>query len=257
MNVSHYDSHRPLCFTAKRAAHFLPLRPVQTCTQEKMIRSWVLSSREGRNISQCSSDLQTSTSLFDEHDTKSFSDEEFCDPLQTRERVSIHGHVANSYRWTCAEINAPLIEERKIHEMMLQEGRNSRSGSHQQAENLGYSYREVKDRSYQQKSPSGCSVQERKCSQAYEHRGVSLVRVRWPGLSYEQAAIFRYSYNLANNRDHHEEQHQVEDRTAEEQLHEHSGPLHPEKHKTKLNGRTKEKDGMEQQRHKAVINTAV
>ena len=234
MSVLHYDSHRPLCFTAKRAAHFLPLRPVQTCTLEKMIRSWVLSSREGRNISQCSSDLQTSTSLFDEHDTKSFLDEEFCDPLQTRERVSIQGHVANSYRWTCAKINTPLIEERKIHETMLQEGRNSRSDSRQEAENLGYSYREVKDRSYQQTNTPGRSVQERKRSQGYEQRGNSLVRMRWPGLSYKQAAIFRYSYNLVNNRGHHE-QHQVEDRTVEEQSEQHSvsGPLHAAKHATK------------------------
>ena len=137
----------------------LPLRSRNTRNSEEgMIRTWRSSFREERNIAQSSA----MPPVYEEGDSESSSDEDFCYTVQTRKvnRISINGQTANPYRSTCDKMSAPRREERRIQEnKMAQEQRNSRllpqrqensrSNSRKGANGRGYLYRGANDPAYQ------------------------------------------------------------------------------------------------------------
>ena len=116
------------------------------------------------------------------------------------------------YSWT--PTSSPGYFAREANNRAYQHQGNSQvrwpGYSYQQTTSPGYYVREANDRAYQHQGTNIKRHPNYFAHRAYQHQ--ECFPVRGPGFSYQQRNVGGYSYNLANDRGHHEPHHQVQSR---------------------------------------------
>ena len=207
-----FSVHTVLSSDLKKS-NFEPLNAVTAPFQERMIRSWTLSSLMESNSSPYFFSGRTATALdSEEGDTESSSDEEFIDPLQ----AEVVDKNTESYESICDKMRAQETEEKQMpHQQAIRRGYPYQATNATGHSDEGTSYppqenNRLKRRprySYQQERISGYSdkkgpqqrrwnSQFRRPENFYQHQGNG--RVSRPRFSDHLARTPGYSENEAS-----------------------------------------------------------